>query len=287
MKNIKITVLFILFSKFAFTQQTKSFQWIGGPTYVLQLGNFKILTDPMLCAKSDTAFVIKKHPTTGALNAYIARFAEPGKLDTNNIDLLLISHLHADHFDNEAKNILNKNLKTIVPANNKETILNWGFYNVTGLRWRDTLTFKKSNETLTIISVRALHAGDESLNAALGEVNGYIIAFNDGKKTFRIYWTGDTVWFDEIRTYNKYGSIDLFIPNVGAVGADGNIGRRGLNAKETIKIIKELKPKRTIPVHHSTFSHYVEPVQVLKDLAGKEKLNKRINVLKENATIRF
>ena len=60
MKKIKIILLLtsILFSEFISAQQTKSFQWIGGPTYILQLGSFKILTDPMLCPKSDTAFVI-------------------------------------------------------------------------------------------------------------------------------------------------------------------------------------------------------------------------------------
>jgi N-acyl-phosphatidylethanolamine-hydrolysing phospholipase D len=130
--------------------------------------------------------------------------------------------------------------------------------------------------------VKALHAGDRSLNTELGEVNGYI-EFNDGKKIFRIYWTGDTVWFDEMKTYTRYGKIDLLIPNVGAVGADGNIGRRGLNAKETIQIIKALTPNSIIPVHHSTFSHYVEPIEALKELARKDKLHKRMIVLKENA----
>ncbi len=289
MKKIKIILLLtsILFSEFIYAQQTKSFQWIGGPTYILQLGSFKILTDPMLCPKSDTAFVIKKHPSTGAINAFVKRLTESAVFDTTNVDVLLISHLHADHFDKEAKEILNKDLTTVVPTANKETLLKWGFHNTTGLKWNDTITFKKDFETLKIIAVKALHAHDEHLNTELGRVNGYIIEYNDGKNTFRIYWTGDTVWFDEIEDYKKFGKINLLIPNMGAVGADGNIGRRGLDATECMKIILCLNPTLIIPVHHSTFSHYVEPISVLQKLLEKTKYKSLLKVIKENSTIKI
>lgn len=261
MKKAKIILFLtgILLSESGSAQQTKTLEWIGGPTYVLQLGGFKILTDPMLCPKSDTAFIIKKHPTTGVINAYVKRFTEPAMFDTSNIDILLISHLHADHFDKEAKNILNKNLTTVAPTTNEETLVKWGFYNTTSLKWNDTITSRKGFETIKITAVKALHAKDEHLNSELGHVNGYIIEYSEGKNTFRIYWTGDTVWFDEIKDYKKFGKIDLLITNMGAVGADGNIGRRGLDATECMKIIEYLNPVLVVPVHHSTFSHYVEP----------------------------
>ena len=289
MKKTKIILLLtsILFSELVSAQQTKSFQWIGGPTYVLQLGSFKILTDPMFCPKSDTAFVIKKHPSTGIINSFVKRFTEPSVFDTSNIDLLLISHLHADHFDKEAKEILNKNLKVIAPAANKELLLKWGFAKTKGLKWNDTITYNKGMESLTIIAVKALHAKDEHLNTELGHVNGYIIEYNNGQTLYRIYWTGDTVWFEELKLFKKYGKINLFIPNMGAVGADGKIGRRGLNAKECIKIIKQLNPFLTVPVHHSTFSHYVEPISVLQKLSAKEKIKPQIKIIKESSTIKL
>ena len=287
MKKTKIILLLtsILFSGQAVVKRTKSLQWIGGPTYVLQLGSFKIITDPMLCSKSDNAFVIKKHPTTGEINAFVKRLVEPTMLDTSNIDVLLISHLHADHFDKEAKETLNKNLTTVAPTANKETLLAWGFYNTTGLKWNDTITFKKDFETIKIIAVKALHAKDEHLNTELGHVNGYIIEYNDGKNTFRVYWTGDTVWFDEIKEYKKFGRINLLIPNMGAVGADGNIGRRGLNAIECMKIIRCLNPILIIPVHHNTFSHYTEPIAVLQELSAKTKYKARVKIIKESSII--
>jgi N-acyl-phosphatidylethanolamine-hydrolysing phospholipase D len=199
--------------------------------------------------------------------------------------LLLISHLHADHFDKEAKEILNKKLKTISPFNNKKMLLEWGFINTVSLQWNETITLTKENETLKIIAIKAVHAADKKLNIELGEVNGYIIEHNAKNKIYRIYWSGDTIWFDDIKKIKQYGSIDLFIPNMGAVGVDGDIGRRGLDAIECIKIIEYLKPKLITPVHHSTFSHYIEPISILQEMLSKTEHKNTLKIIKENESI--
>jgi N-acyl-phosphatidylethanolamine-hydrolysing phospholipase D len=289
MKTIKITLLTVLtvFTQLAIAQKTKSFQWIGGPTYVLHLGGFKILTDPMFSPKSDTAFIIAKHPTTGELNARIQRYIAPAKFDTSNIDLLLISHPHADHFDNEAKKSLSKQLFVIAPGVNKEVIKSWGFTRITGLNWGDSSVMVKGDESLRIIAVEAMHAKDEPLKSQLGKGNGYIIEYSKGASIYRIYWTGDTVWFDEIQENIKYGQINLLIPDMGSVGSDGKIGRRGLNSQDCLKIVKALNPDRITPVHHTTFSMYVEPISVLQQTLDSTQYKGRLSIIKTGATIKL
>ena len=272
---------------FAGAQLTKRFQWIGGPTYLLQLGSFKILTDPMLGPKSDSSFVIRQHPSTGELNAFIRRFTAPAFFDTSKIDLLLISHLHADHFDNVAKETLSNSLYSILPSTYDSMLRSWGFLDVHGLAWNDTVVRVKGKEELRIIAVPARHALDERLNVALGKVNGYILEYKNGGALYRIYWSGDTVWFDELTTLKKYGPLNLFIPNMGAVGAEGSLGRRGLNAEECIRIMESLQPVLTIPVHHSTFSHYVEPISVLQKEADKHGLHGRIKIPSDKPLFNF
>ena len=51
-----------------------------GSTYVLQLGSFKILTDPILSPKGDSAFIIRQHPTTGAMDVPAAGLIAPAAL---------------------------------------------------------------------------------------------------------------------------------------------------------------------------------------------------------------
>ena len=279
-KYIIIALALLMCVHIASAQSNKTFQWIGGPTYVLHLGSFKILTDPMFSPKGDSAFIIAKHPTTGAVNAPITRLIAPAKFDTSNIDLLLISHPHADHFDKQAQNALNKHMKVIEPAVNKAMIEGWGFDHTTGLNWGDSTLLKKGDETLRIIAVEARHAANDPLKTALGKGNGYIIEYSKGKHTYRIYWTGDTVWFDEIAGNTKYGKIDLLVPDMGSVGSDGKIGRRGLNATDCLKIVEALNPAMITPVHHSTFSMYVEPISVLQDTLDKTPYKNRLHIIK-------
>ncbi|WP_212002620.1 MBL fold metallo-hydrolase [Chitinophaga sp. HK235] len=281
MKSLKIHlfILGILLAGSATAQHRKTFQWIGGPTYVLQLGNFKILTDPMFSPKGDSAFMIKKHPSTGMANAYIQRYIAPATFDTANIDILLVSHPHADHFDQQARNALNKQLNVVVPGANTSTLQGWGFTHLRGLNWGDTTEFKKGNETLRIIAVEAMHAKDDPLKTELGKGNGYIIEYTVNHKVYRIYWTGDTVWFDDMQQYTRYGKINLFIPDMGAVGSDGHIGRRGLNSQDCLKIIETLHPDLIAPVHHSTFSMYIEPIARLQQTLDTTSYKKKLRIV--------
>ncbi|NSL88291.1 MBL fold metallo-hydrolase [Chitinophaga sp. Mgbs1] len=288
--SFKVIILMLtglLLTASLYAQPKRQLQWIGGPTYVLQLGSFKVLTDPMLSPQSDTAFIIKKHPGTGALNAWIKRYIAPAAFDTAHTDVLLISHPHADHFDREAAAFLSKDLPVIVPPAGVATVQSRGFRQVKGLKQQDTITLKKGAETLQIIAVYAMHAEEEPLKTELGEVNGYIITHRYRNNVYRIYWTGDTVWFDDIQQYTRFGKPDLLIPDMGAVGTDGTLGRRGLNAEDCLKIIEALHPAKIIPVHHSTFSLYVEPVSHLQQLLDKTPYSRQLQVIPAGATVKL
>jgi N-acyl-phosphatidylethanolamine-hydrolysing phospholipase D len=254
---------------------------------VLHLGSFKILTDPMLSPKGDSAFIIKQHPTTGQMNAPITRLIAPASFDMNNIDVLLNSHPHADHVDKQAIATLPKNLHVVGPAVNAAVFKEWGWVDFTGLNWGDSTVLKKGNESLTINAVEAHHAANDPLKTQLGKGNGYIITYQNGDDVYRIYWTGDTVWFDEIAGYTKYGKINLLVPDMGAVGSNGAIGRRGLNAVDCLHIAETLNPEMVIPVYHSTFSMYVEPISVLKDTLDKSKFKKGLHILKTGQTFKL
>jgi N-acyl-phosphatidylethanolamine-hydrolysing phospholipase D len=287
MKTFKSALIVLIISQAVNAQDKKTFQWIGGPTMVMHLGSFKILTDPMLSPKGDSAFIIPIHPTTGQKNAPITRLIAPADFDKSNIDLLLISHPHADHVDKEARAQLSKSLHVVGPAVNKELIVGWGFTDFTGLNWNDTAVMKKGDEILTIIAVQARHAAHDPLKTMLGKGNGYIIEYRHNDAVYRIYWTGDTVWFDEIAGYTNYGKIDLMIPDMGSVGSDGKIGRRGLNAIDCLHIANVLNPNEIIPVHHTTFSMYVEPISVLKTTMDTTAFKHKLHILKTGQTVKL
>ncbi|WP_439879651.1 MBL fold metallo-hydrolase [Pontibacter sp. MBLB2868] len=240
-----------------------TFNWIGGPTFLLKLGSFKLLSDPIF-AGGPVAFYMDGHPSTGEDNAPILRFSPLPFLDLNNLDLVLISHLHSDHFDSFATKILSKESILVAPTAQINSPKLQKFINRQPLGWWEEVLLEKEGEKLRIMGLPANHSHDEPTNEALGIVNGYELQYTSGNFAYTIYWTGDTVWFDEIREIKKrLGKVDLLIPHMGAVGKDGPWGLMTLDSGEATKVVEIIKPFTVIPVHHHTFSHYTEPISPL------------------------
>jgi N-acyl-phosphatidylethanolamine-hydrolysing phospholipase D len=113
-------------------------------------------------------------------------------------------------------------------------------------------------------------------------VNGYLIEHQAPDHLCRIYWTGDTVWFDELNIIQqKVGPLDVLVPHLGAVGVDGPFGMMTLNSAEAARMIELFRPKSVIPIHHHTFSHYVEPVEILQDMLHGTQSELSLHILKE------
>lgn len=92
-------------------------EWRGGPTAILEKGGLRVLTDPMLSLRGPAAFVLPKHPSTGAPDAKSARYTEPPAHPLGELSLIIPSHNHADHFDERARELLPKKTLFVLPPN--------------------------------------------------------------------------------------------------------------------------------------------------------------------------
>lgn len=260
-------------------------RWLGGPTATLERGHLRVLTDPMLGPRAENAFVLPKHPSSGALNAPIARYTSPPALDVGALSAILISHTHNDHFDAEARRVLPKGLPVVVAAAGAETVRAAGFVDVRPLDWGEQLTLQKGEVQLQIVAVPAHHAHDAQLDHDLGRGNGYILTWKDAAGSLRAYWTGDAVLADDSRELAaRYGAIDLLLPHMGAVGSDGGLGLRTMNADETLTLTARIAPRLVIPIHHTTFGHYREPIVALEQRVAEASEQKRFRFLAEGQT---
>jgi L-ascorbate metabolism protein UlaG (beta-lactamase superfamily) len=256
------------------------FMWLGGPTFILEFNNFRIITDPMF-GEGEKAFTMSGHPSTGEWNVPIRRNSPLPDFNSSDLDLILISHLHTDHFDPTARKKLNKNLKVISHPVHSLTLRNWGFINNLTLSWNEKTVIIKDDIQFEINAVIAKHAHEEELNKKMGIVNGYVLKIAENGLTKTLYWTGDTVYVEKLnKIKTDFPEIDVLIPHLGAVGSDGPFGRLTLDADETIELLKFFNPKLVIPIHHSTFGHYIEPIDILIKNYNKEDKN-LLKVLKE------
>lgn len=128
------------------------FQWIGGPTFLLRAGSFRVLTDPLF-AEGPEAFVMDGHPSTGRDGVPIARLAPLPRLDLAGLDAVVVSHLHSDHFDAAAARRLPGKVPVVAPAEQAGVLRARGFADVRGLaRWEKVL-LEKDGETLSVLAL--------------------------------------------------------------------------------------------------------------------------------------
>jgi L-ascorbate metabolism protein UlaG (beta-lactamase superfamily) len=263
--------------------------WWGGPTAVIERAGFRLLTDPMLGPRSKNAFVLPKHPSTGALQAPIARYTDPPAGELGLFDAVILSHGHADHIDDAARARLPKDGLVVAPPHILADLQSAGFRNVKTLDWGQSFVLTRGEGRLTITAVPAHHAHDPTIDAQSLKVNGYVLIFEEGpaaatRERFVIYWTGDSVTFDgQAQALAPFRPIDLLLPHMGAVGSDGP-ALKTMDADELDALVAAVDPRRVIPIHHTTFSHYREPIAAVEQHARRAGWLPRLWLLPEGGS---
>ena len=230
--------------------------WIGGATAFLEVGAFRVLTDPVL--------------GEGEALAPLVRLAPLPPFDLVPLDAVLLSHVHPSHLDAAAAGRLRKDTPVVAPPDQAAFLRARGFTGVVPLGWWERTGLARGGASLRILALPAWHSADPGTSLELGTVNGYLIEHVRDDEHRVIYWTGDTVWFDGLAVIRERAPrIDLLLPHVGAAGAGEPKGRRTLDAAEAARLIALVAPRAVVPIHHHTFSHYTEPIEALRDrLAG-------------------
>lgn len=253
-------------------------QWRGGPTVLVERDGFRLLTDPMLGPREREAFVLPRHPSTGVENAPVARYTEPPAEPLGTLDLVILSHGHADHWDDTARRVLPKDLSFVLPPDTVDAATAAGFTRLHPLGWGESTSFPTDTGELRITAVQAEHSHDGELDASLGRGNGYLLEWQ-GSRDWTVYWTGDAVFGDAMRDVaERYAPIDLWLPHLGAVGMDGARGLRTMDADEAVAAAASLRPRQVMPIHHTTFGHYREPVTAFSQAAAAKGLPAAIHV---------
>ena len=127
--------------------------WLGHASFLIKVDGITILTDPFL-----TEFA---SPVSWAGPR---RFVGPGiPLDKlPPIDVIIVSHNHYDHLDDETiRQLENKDrIHVVVPLGLKLLFTERGYENVTELDWHEVIKIKN----LTLVSVPAVHDSARSID---------------------------------------------------------------------------------------------------------------------------
>ncbi|MDO6425741.1 MBL fold metallo-hydrolase [Thalassotalea sp. 1_MG-2023] len=262
-------------------------RWLGGPSMELHFDGLTILTDPML-GEGDQAFLMADPNemfdlTVGPNVRYHKRITQLPNVDLTQTDLVLLSHAHEDHFDQQAHKQLQKDILMVLPTDDQEKIGKLGFTNLDAMAPGDKREYKTRHGKVTITAVPADHTLNKDLESILGHGLGFYIVFQQGSWQRSLYWTGDSMPSERVINFvQSLGPIDILVPNMGKVGTSGPLGQISMAAKDVLTLVKALSITKVLPIHHSTYELYLEPISVLVELMQKNATG--LDLISEGST---
>jgi len=224
----------------ALRENTGSFSvtWIGHSTLLIQIAGVNILTDPIWSERSSPfQFIGPK------------RFVKPGVRfeDLPEIHVVIISHDHYDHFDENTIRRLGNAPLYIVPLKVGKLLEDSDITNYRELDWWGSTTYRG----IDFIATPAQHFSGRSLfnrNETLW--SGWVIR---GKK-HRVYFAGDTGYFPGFKEIGeRYGPFDIAAIPVGAYMPRWFMGPVHLSPEEAVQAFLDVKGKKFLPIHWGTF----------------------------------
>lgn len=232
--------------------------WLGHATFFIRMGGKTFITDPIFY---DLPMV--KRLATLPCNVS----------DLKNIDYILLSHGHRDHFDKKSILALhqnNPNIEALVPLELGE------FFEEEKITNQQAAWYQKfeTTEDVEIIFMPAKHwnrRGAFDFNKTLW--GSFVIRAN-GKT---IYFAGDTAYGEHFSEINEFfGNIDYCLMPVGAYKPDYIMKDSHVTPQEALKAFSDLNGIVFIPMHYATYDLADEPpgepVRVLRESSIKDNI---------------
>ncbi len=222
----------------------------------------KILVDPMLMPKESI------DPLAGKARNPMVDLPSSIEEITKDVDLVLVTHTHPDHFDPVASATLNKSIKLINQPADEEFFQKEGFTNA------ETVQESTVWNGITIYRTGGEHGSGEILKQ-MGTVSGFVL---QAENQPTIYIVGDSIWIDEVEQSIQKYKPDYIVTNSGGAAFPGFEATPILmDEEQTVSLIKESGNAGVIAVHMDALDHCRTTRTTLRQKAeesgiAKEKL---------------
>ncbi|MFP7233219.1 MBL fold metallo-hydrolase [Bacillus subtilis] len=250
-------------------------QQIRNATLVVEYAGKTFLIDPMLADKG----AYPPFPNAPRQDQNNPLVELPTSVDNliQDIDAVIVTHLHLDHWDEAAKELLPKEIKLFSQNEEDATEMrNAGFKNV------EVLTKDTIFEGIQLIKTKGEHGRGEILKLA-GLVCGVVFK-HQSEKT--LYIAGDTVWYDAVREEIDTHQPDIIVVN----GGDNQFYEGGslVMGKEDIYETYKAAPKANIIVSHmEAVNHWGLSREELKSFIHEKGISSRVFVPEDGESYSF
>lgn len=227
-------------------------------TLIIEINGKRILVDPMLSPKdkldpvqncgNDIKFPMVELPISKSELTHLL----------SEVNVVIVTHLHRDHWDVTAQNLIDKNKLIFCQPIDKDKIKEQGFKNVqsisTSFNW----------EGININRTNGQH-GTGEIGKKMGEVSGFVI----NHKGESVYLAGDTIWCEDVEK-----TLLTYKPNVTILNTGGAKFLTGgpitMTPGDVLNVHEKLSQTRIIAVHMDTVNHcFIKRADLLNALTEK------------------
>jgi L-ascorbate metabolism protein UlaG (beta-lactamase superfamily) len=250
--------------------------WLGQSGYLLQWKSKRVLLDPYL---SDS--LTKKYLTTEKPHTRITELVVRPEL-LKGISIVTSSHNHTDHLDAETLIPILKNnpdINFIIPEANRDFVVErvqCEKKNLVGMNDGKSITI----DNFTFYGVPAKHNEIERDENGNCKYMGYVIEFGN----YKIYHSGDTLWFDGMEELLKPFALDVALLPINGNKPERKVAGN-LGCKEAAELGKSINAKIVIPCHYDMFAFNTADVNEF--VLEAKKINQPYKVMQPGTYVTF
>ena len=213
-------------------------QLIRNATMRLTYHGHLILTDPFLAPKNtiESFAGISENP--------LVDLPMPPQLVIEGAEMILLSHLHVDHFDVMAQKMLDKSLPVYCQPGNEERIAANDFADITPIE--DAVEW----QGITISRTPGQH-GTGEMAERMGKVSGFVFQA-EGEPT--LYWCGDTIWYPPVEQTIEKFKPDVIITHSSGAQFEGHDPIL-MDADQTLALALAAPEAMVVAIHLDSLDH--------------------------------
>jgi L-ascorbate metabolism protein UlaG (beta-lactamase superfamily) len=242
---------------------------IGGPTVLIEVGGWRLLTDPTFDPPGQNyrfGWGTGSRKLTGPAIA---------ASDLGPIDAVLLSHdHHDDNLDPAGRALLPSAGAVITTAPGARRLGG----DARGLEaWASTRLEAPGRPPIEITATPCRH-GPPLSHPIVGEVIGFALEW-DGQEHGVLWISGDTVLYDGVRQVADRLQVGTALLHLGGVRfpISGPV-RYTMSAKEAVELCRLIQPRTVIPIHYEGWKHFRE---------GREAIERELANAPEDVRERF
>jgi L-ascorbate metabolism protein UlaG (beta-lactamase superfamily) len=231
-------------------------QLIRSATLRMEYAHRRFVIDPYFAPKHSRPSFAGKSP-----NPLVDLPCPPHEVIAD-IEMVLVSHLHSDHFDPVAQELLPKEMQIFCQPGDEAYIQKKGFGSVTPIA--KSLTW----QGITITRTLCQHGSGDVL-AEMGEASGFVLRATTEPT---VYWAGDTLWNESVAQVIDHVQPDVIVTHsCGAVWGDNIL--IVMDAAQTVAVCRAAPGSIVMATHMDSLDHATVSRDGLRNYAESQAIS--------------